>query len=241
MYKDGYVYKFDIFRNEKIIHGISTRHFGTMKEKKKINENNLLRFLEALPVERKKFILADQIHSGNIQYISTTQKLLFEGTDGFITKEKDIFMGIRTADCLPVMFYDPIKETAGIVHAGYKGILKDIIANMIDQFMKLESHVSSIKVAISPCINVCCYTVSSERIELFKKKFPFKNMYIQKDGQYYLNLPSIALSILLAKGIKKEHIEIADMCTKDHTNEFYSYRGDSDQTFGQFMSVIGQI
>lgn len=240
MYKENHIYKFSIFKKyPNLIQGISTRFYGTVKENGQIQEENLSHFVTDLGIDRKQLILVDQLHAGTIITVNSVKDDVRKDVDGIITTKKNLFMGIRTADCVPILFYDVEKEIAGIVHAGYKGILNDIIHHILLEFKKLGSNLSDITVGIGPGIGNECYSASSKRIELFKQKFPDTVSYQYKDGTYFLNLEQTAFSILTSTGIHRDNIEKASLCTKCNNTSFYSYRGDSKETFGLCMSIIG--
>ena len=140
-----------------------------------------------------------------------------------------------------MIFYDKKMGIVGIAHAGYKGILKGIIKNIVLSFKKLGSNTKNILVAIGPSINVCCYDVSIERVEMFENAYKGIKTHKIRNGKYFLNLKNIALENLLAQGIRKNNIEISPICTKDNLNRFFSFRGEGPENFGEFVTMVGKI
>jgi len=234
------IYKFSSFPPT-IIQGISTSYYGSMKDSTGFYKDNLRKFADALGINSEKIIFPNQSHTGSVERISkNSAKLNFLEIDGFITKERGLLLGIVTADCLPILFYDPKKKIVGIVHAGYRGLLNRILENMIIKFANLGSDIKDILVGIGPGIGVCCYSIPPERVARFFELYPeCKDVYQKKKDKFFLDLISIAEYILMTKGIIQAKIEKASICTKDNIDKFYSYRGDSTETFGQFASVIG--
>lgn len=234
-------YQFKSFLNyPNIVHGISTKAFGSMKKKDlQIDITALSRFALSAGCN-DEVVTMRQIHSGNISVIENTNVLRIAETDALITNKQNISLAVLTADCLPILFYDPQKEAIGIAHAGYKGLLNHIIENMVECFVsQFKSNPEDIVVGIGPGIEIMCYEVGKEVIGQFENIFPtFTNMYIKKKGKFYLNLRHIAQQCLLSKGIIKEHIEIMDICTKCD-GQFYSYRGgDGEKRFASLISLI---
>ncbi len=233
-------YKFSFFNDKQIICAVSTRYFGSIKIKNKIYRKNLEKFAKVLGINAKNILFPNQVHGSKIRFVKNLG-IDIAATDGLITDKKNLFLGIVTADCLPICFWDSQKSLVGIVHAGYKGILKGIVERLVNGFKSLGSSVGNIKVAIGPAIGACCYNVSFDRIRMFRDKYPNLKTYQKKDGKDFLDLKNIVFQILTKEGIKRNNIEMAPLCTKCNIQTFFSYRGDTKETFGEFATVIGMV
>ena len=229
----------NLAQTDRVIHGISTRKYGSMKSKGEIHFSNLRHLLEDLHIPFDRIAQCKQIHSGNIAIVQDIPEELVENVDGLITNSKNTYLGIVTADCLPVLLYDR-KGIAGALHAGYKGIANHILENMVEEFKKKDSDPKEIQVGIGPAIGVCCYDVGKDRIEMFQKSFPYaEDFFVEKENKYFLDLKKLASIVLMHEGVPQTNIEIADLCTKEHLDTFYSYRGEGPETYGEFVSIIG--
>jgi len=224
-----------------LVHAISTRHFGSIKQKGIVFSKNLSAFISSVDSPLKDVVFTRQVHGKDVQFVTEVPKDIIEGADGLLTDRKGFFIGMATADCLPIIFYDQKKEIIAVIHAGYKGILQGIIEETIGKFSEQGSDNKDIFVGIGPGIGVCCYNVPEERIEMFREKYDFENMFEKRDGAYFLNLAIIAQSILINMDIPSEHIEILPLCTKDNRARLFSFRGDSEETFGEFATIIGML
>ena len=235
-------YGFKTFsRYASIKHGVSTRKFGSMKnhETKEPDRDALTKFAKIIDIT-DPIVCMKQIHSGNVSIIENTDILQISDTDGLVTNKKHIPLAILTADCLPILFFDPQKKVIGVAHAGYKGLLNHIIENTLSVFVsKFKSDPKDIIVGIGPSIETTCYEVGVELVEKFQEEFPsFEDIFIEKDQKYFLDLRGIAQQSLIKEGILDEHIEIMDVCTKDN-KDFYSYRGgDGDMRFVSVISLV---
>lgn len=230
----------NLLQYKNIIYGISTRTFGSMKnEDGSLDCDNLEAYRKSLGI-KEKAVLMNQIHGGTVAIVKDGKVEQVSETDGLVTNKKSIPLAVRTADCLPIMFYDPVKEVIGIAHAGYRGLLNHIIENTITHLVAhFNCNPKDILVGIGPSIETKCYEVGKEVIEKFEKTFPeFENRYVSKEGKFYLNLRGIAQQCLIKKGILKEQIEVMDVCTKCDPN-FYSYRGGDKN--GRFVSMISLV
>lgn len=235
------IYKFEIFKNHPVIHGISTRKFGSMKNNGEIHWDNLSLFITQLGLLPSSFILGQQVHGAEIGVIENSIKHHIPSVDGLLTQKTEIIVGVVTADCVPVLMFDPKKNIVGAIHAGYKGILAGIIEHMLYAFQIHGSSMSDILVGIGPTIGSCCYNVPKERVDMFTKSLKPEIVYEERDGKYYLKMQQIVKEILLQKALQDEHIEIIDLCTKDHLDTFFSYRGEGKETYGEFVSVIANV
>ena len=235
-------YQFHSFlRYNGVVHGISSKTFGSMKnnETKEVDRDALTEFAKTIGIT-DKIVCMLQIHSGTVAVIENADNLRIADTDSLITNKTHLPLAVLTADCLPVLFYDPKKEVIGVAHAGYRGLLNNIIAHTIKRLITdFESDPKDIIVGIGPGIERDCYEVKVELVEEFQEKFPsFEDIFVEKDQKYFLDLKSIARQSLREEGILADNIEIMDVCTK-HDENFYSYRrGDGDKRFVSVISLV---
>jgi YfiH family protein len=224
-----------------IVHGISSESFMSMKrlDDNEVDKKALFNFEKTLDI-LDPIVTMKQIHGGVVAKIDNLKTTRIADTDGMITDRYYVPLAVLTADCLPLLFYDPKKEVIAVAHAGYKGLLNDIIKNIIRRFVSdFNSNPEDIIVGIGPGIERDCYEVGKERIGEFQKAFPqFKNIFVEHEGKFYLDLRRIAQQCLVKEDILEEHIEIMNICTKCDPN-FYSYRrGDKEKRFASVISLI---
>lgn len=242
MIEDKHIYTFSNLASlPGLIHGTSDKTFGSIKDLDgEFHPHNLKKFTSALNIVTAEVVLAGQTHSSNIAYALDTKNKFIENVDGLITDKPNLFLGIVTADCLPVILYDEKKKLAGILHAGYKGLLGHIIELMLKQFKTRGSQMENIKIGIGPSIGVCCYEVDFERISDFKQEFTdlkFNNEAI--NGKYRLDLKNVAHEICAGYGILEKNIEVSEICTMCSRDRFYSYRGNGKKSTGEFITIVG--
>ncbi|MCX6703012.1 MAG: peptidoglycan editing factor PgeF [Candidatus Wolfebacteria bacterium] len=176
------------------------------------------------------------IHGNNISKVSETdlgggsleETTRIRETDGLITNIKNSYLMITGADCFPVMFWDENAGIIGAVHAGWRGIIKEIIPKMINKFTKdFDSDLSGIKVWVGPGIKSHHYPIDEERIALFSKNH--KNNIITKDGKAFLDLTGVILDQLQKARIPEKNIEIHPDCTFCEEDKYFSHRRDKSE------------
>lgn len=174
-----------------------------------------------------------QIHGDDILNVngSVNSARACPDADAYVTHEKNLPIAIRTADCVPVFIFDPLKKIIGLAHAGWKGTHKAIAAKTVRRMQEhYQSNPQDLKVVIGPSIRQCCYQVGAE----FKEYFP---SYIsQRDGYLYVDITQANIDQLLKAGIRKENIRDVGVCTCCDKN-YFSFRRDGAKA-GRMISIM---
>ncbi|MCL4417635.1 MAG: peptidoglycan editing factor PgeF [Actinobacteria bacterium] len=229
---------YDFIKNKNCSVFSTTRSLGKMKSPNKINWLNVKKAMILKGFEPKNLILAEQVHGKKIKYVSSQGIELIRGADGIVTKKKNLSLGVFTADCIPLVFFDDKNEIIGIAHAGYKGVLAGILKNFIDSFLNLNSDPKNIKVLIGPSICGKCYEVKKDTINRFVDSFPKSRINFKKsDLKYRLDLQNIVKELLLEYGIKSENIKVSSFCTKENSRFLYSARRSKNKNYGEFLTI----
>lgn len=173
-------------------------------------------------------ITVEQVHGNNILWVRKKEEDT-HNFDGMMT-QKNFWLKIRTADCLPIFFLDPYQKIIAGVHAGWKGLSLRIIKKCIAQMKKIGSNPHRIIACIGPHIGVCCYNVQYERIEKFMKKLQLRRKDIAeyRNRKWYLDLSNIAQKQMINEGISRVHIDLLSICTFCNTAYSSSRREGSD-------------
>lgn len=235
-YKDKLTHAFAL-RNGGVSEGIySSLNFRILGRDKKENIiKNLEILCSRLNIDSKKIYKAKQDHTDKILIVDSKNKdkykfedINMENYDGYITYEKDVATLITTADCNPIIIYDPVKNIVANVHSGWKGTVKQIYLNAVSIMNeKFGSKYEDMIVCIGPSINKCCWVSSDEKLkEMFIKIWPYENEYIEtkSDGEFHVDFPYVIKKDLVSKGVKDENIVLSDICTSCNTDICFSYR-----------------
>ena len=197
---------------------------------------------------------AMQAHSDNILVLDSNNKTKYEieklndeEYDSYVTNENGIATVITTADCNPIIIYDPVKNIVANIHSGWKGTVKQIYLKTVQLMNKrFDCNYEDMIVCIGPSINKCCFCSSSLT---FKKQFtdiwPNENEYItnKENGVFYIDLPYVIKKDLIGLGLKNENIVLSNICTVCNSDICFSYRvskkqNDSDYaTMGAFVEL----
>jgi YfiH family protein len=209
--------------------------YDTGDESQRVREN-LQRIRNATACSA--FIYARQSHSSNLvvlrKYPHWEKGVDYplHGKDGFFTQLPGLLMMIKVADCQAILFYDPKKKVAGIIHAGWRGSVKNIAGKAI-QLMVAEYNCNpaDLIVGVGPSLGPCCAEFRN-----WKHELPPDFSRFQLRANYF-DFWAITQLQLMESGVLKENIEVAGLCTKCHPEVFYSYRGEGRT--GRFAVAIG--
>lgn len=157
--------------------------------------------------------------------------------DGAWTGEAGVALGIRTADCLPVLLEDPVGRRVAAVHAGWRGVLAEIVVRAIDALVAEGSAPGDLRVAVGPGIGPCCFEVGGDLPERFGQAFGAGVVLAGAPGaQARLDLPAAVQVSLARRGVPVAQVEVLRHCTACDAR-FYSHRRDAGRT-GRHCSFI---
>ena len=200
---------------------------------------NLKLVLKKLKSTQKKLILLHQVHSNRIFYINKKIKKKLIG-DGLLTKNKNLAIGVLTADCCPILFYDPKKNIIGAVHAGWRGAFKNIGSKMVSKFKKMGTKLEDLHIVIGPAISQNNYEVKKDfKSKFLKQKLSNKKFFKVNRNKIYFDLVGFIYNQIKKSGIK--NIEIIKKDTFDPKNKFFSARRSLKNNFddyGRNISII---
>lgn len=193
-------------------------------------------------------ICAHQVHDNNVACVENpglTREDL-EGFDALITSNPACAIAVRTADCIPVLLYDPVKRVVAVVHSGWKGTVKRIPAKCIFQMrMQYKCNPEDIRAVIGPGISVDSFQVGEEVVNTFKAAdFNINEIYRwdgpkgdePMKGGHHLDLFKANRIILEEAGLKSENIQVCGIDT--YTDEsFFSARREGVKC-GRIINVI---
>jgi YfiH family protein len=192
--------------------------------------------------EQACFVSALQVHGDHIHAVKYHESRGWEAedrtlqADALVTDVEEMVLTILTADCVPILLYDPMHRAIGSVHAGWKGSQQEIVRKTIEKMSALYgSDPRDILVGIGPAIGGCCYEVGGEVAEHFTA---YTDAVVPKpNGKYLLDLKTVNAQQLESAGIRRAHIEISPICTACESERFFSYRAEKGCS-GRFMSSI---
>ena len=160
--------------------------------------------------------------------------------DALISCVPGYALSVFTADCLPILLFDPVRQAVGIVHAGWRGTAKAISRKAVEKMGEIfRCKRENIQVAMGPCIGPCCLEVDGPVQEAFSKTgLPWDQIASPRGrDKWTLDLPRAHTWLLEEAGIKEEKIQRVVYCTSCGSDTFYSYRAGG-KTQGRQLNFI---
>ncbi len=152
--------------------------------------------------------------------------------DGVMTAQLGRVLGIKTADCIPAFFWDPVRKACGLSHAGWRGLHKGILGKMARLFKtKFKTNLSDLEIVFGPAVGACCYETGPEFSSYFPGFFKPKS-----NGKGMTDLLGAAGLQLEKEGVLLSHIHNMKICTACRSDEFYSARKGAETQ--RILSVI---
>ena len=186
--------------------------------------------------DRQSLVHMRQIHSDRIVLIN--EAFNFDTPpecDALITDRVNIPLMVMSADCTPILLYDPIHHACAAVHAGRAGALNEILPKTIHAMVKnFGSIPSDIHAALGPSISSCCYEINTSIAEeTIAKGYP--EALHNTEERIYLDVNTILLRQLKQLGVEK--VDVINECTACNNDHYISYRADQQHT-GRIAGVI---
>ena len=178
-----------------------------------------------------------QTHGDNVFILNNPAEPIDKiEADSIITNLKGIRIGVKTADCVPILITDLDATFISAIHSGWRGSYYEITPKTIDKIIEnFKIDPNDIVACVGPSILSCCYEVSFDLWNKFKIKFgQNKFVFYEKNNRFYLNLARLNLSFLQSKGISK--VDIINQCTFCN-DDFFSYRRDKSLTANQISNI----
>lgn len=189
-----------------------------------------------LNIEMSNLLLPYQTHEDKISVIDNyfmeltdvDKKAKLWGVDALVTNLKNVCIGVTTADCTPLLIYDPVQGVLAAVHAGWRSTVAKIAVKTVEKMEDIYGcKASDLKVGIAPCISQERFEVGKEVISCFiEAGFPINDIayHNKQTGKKHIDL-SRANKLLLEKmGVTSQNIEISGLCTYSNPDIFFSAR-----------------
>lgn len=209
---------------------------------------NYRRFFAAIGVQSPTMAMSNQIHENHVRVITKAdtkqdpyEKVSYEA-DGLVTDLPGVTLVIFSADCIPILYYDPVRQVVGAAHAGWRGTAADIAGAVVRKMEEVYgSQPQDILAAIGPGIGPRCFETHEDVPNAMMAAFStpvLQYLHIQENGKYSVDLKGINQMRLEKAGVLPEHIGVCDVCTSCNQDLFWSHRCVGNNR-GSMAAAIG--
>jgi YfiH family protein len=159
--------------------------------------------------------------------------------DAVWTDDASAWVGVKSADCVPVLLSTADGRAVAAVHSGWRGTALRVAARAVEALLQNGAAASSVCAVVGPCIQACCYEVGGELAERFRAEF---GSAVVRDGgvRPHLDLSGAVRATLLSAGLLPHNVEVQSACTACDASRFYSHRRDGGVT-GRHLAFIAPM
>jgi polyphenol oxidase len=207
----------------------------------KVVSQNVCDMKLAVGIHDGRIVTMKQVHGDEI--VEVKDKTIKEAgeADGMVTEIPDVFLGVLTADCVPILFVAPREKKVAVVHAGWRGTLAGVAEKLV-RLLKHQHGIDpkAVEAALGPAIGSCCYEIGDDVVQpMITRWRDSADASIDRRGnRSYLDLRGLNRSILEKAGVPSDQIHQLGPCTSCAKDDFFSYRRERADT-GRQVSFIG--
>jgi YfiH family protein len=230
------------FQSKNIRWGLSEKSDGAMNIRLPILDEQCLQnrkeYFDGLGIDLNNVVSTNLIHDINVAVVGEKDRgQIILNTDGLITDKQNVFLTVTVGDCVPIYFFDEKKNVIGLAHAGWRGVVKNISASLINKMStEFGSKSEDISVYIGPHLQKCHFEIKEDIESQFENEF-----IIRENGIMRVDLLSITKKQLLSVDIELENLSSSDECTFDKIDKYFSYRRDKPKKTESMIAHIGII
>ena len=219
-------------------------------------QENFRRMAEVVDAKPEDVVCTFQTHTTNIRVITkedagkgVVKERDYHDIDGLVTDDPSVVLTVFYADCVPLLFADPVRHVIGTAHAGWRGSTGGIGKNMVEALQKnYGSGPEDLHVAIGPSICTPCYEVGEEVIAQVRDALSGSGVSVSQvcyrreqapADKWQLDLHALNRLLLTEAGIPEDHIRVTDVCTKCNPHLLFSYRvmGEKRGNLSAFLRI----
>lgn len=228
-----------------IVHAFGTRWSNAGSVVEEIPQS-VARLASIFDISPGAVRLGTQVHGDRIVVLDDLAPERANGEDrpvcdGFITARPGMALAVRTADCVPLLLFDPRLRVVGMVHAGWKGTALGIASKAVEIFKsRFSSDPATLVAVIGPSIGPCCYEVGREVYRAIESVCPAEQVFSPEgpDGRRMLDLGGASRLQLVHSGLPSDNITAVPLCTVCRDDLFFSWRGQGQQSGRQVSAVM---
>lgn len=197
-------------------------------------EENFRRFRTAIGVAAGAMTFSNQVHGDVVRTVTHAdvgkglEKPIDYEADGLITDVPGVALTIFSADCLPILLYDPVRRVVGAVHAGWRGTALGVAARAVERMADCYGcDRLDILAAVGPGISKCCFETHEDVPNAMTESMGASALHfieVLPTGKFRVDLKGLNIQRLEHAGLRAEHISVTDHCTACMPEKYWSHR-----------------
>ena len=190
-----------------------------------------------------KLVTLYQVHSADAIAVDQPWEINANPkADAIVTRNPGIALGILTADCAPVLLFDPEAKVIGAAHAGWQGAFSGVVESVLAAMARLGAQATRVQAVVGPCIGPDAYEVGPEFHARFVAADAQNARFFRRsspESQWHFDLPAYVAHRLNGAGAGR--VDLVGRCTYRDEQDFFSYRRTThrkERDYGRQLSVI---
>lgn len=208
---------------------------------------------DCVNADYNKLIRPNQTHTNNVNTVKCAENNIllepekYKDVDGLVTNLHKVVLASTNADCILLLYFDPVKKVIGNVHSGWKGTFQKIAINGVKKMVEeFGSNPKDIICCICPSIRKCHFEVEKDVKEMCESIFKYTNRindfieYVgKKDGKDKWKIDTVLINKILLQeaGLIEENIIDSGICSVCNSDKVHSYRIEG-KGFGRSSAII---
>ena len=202
------------------------------------------RVADGIGVPAARLLLIRQVHRNDVAIARRDRSgdWVRPEADVIVSDDPTSAIGVRVADCAPVLLADRRLHVVGAAHAGWRGTVHDAAGAAVRAMTReFGSDPSDLIAAIGPCLGPCCGEVGDEVAEAFAgagHERLDRWLTYRPSGRMHVDLWTANADQLVAAGVRRDSVHVARLCTQTHSGVFHSFRADGESGGGRMLAVV---
>ncbi|MBI5569992.1 MAG: peptidoglycan editing factor PgeF [Desulfomonile tiedjei] len=206
---------------------------------------NFKRFGNRLGIDPLRVVTCRQVHGDRIAVVVDLPNAP-PVADAVVTATPNLYLAVKTADCLPVLLLDLHLRVSAAVHCGWRGAVHRITSKVLGLLKdRFGTDPQDLVAVLGPAIGACCYEVDDAVLTPFRQSVPDPERFIRQGKtanpgreSLRLDLAAVNRTELISQGVAEENIHQVEGCTCCDAGRFFSYRRDGARS-GRHIAVVG--
>jgi YfiH family protein len=204
---------------------------------------NHRRFAEAVGYAPGRLYEVSQVHGSEVRAVRARDDaadVRRHEADALCAPAGAIAIGVRIADCVPVLLADPETGAVAAAHAGWRGTVSGVVEAAVAALRGPQGDARQLAVAIFPHIGRCCFEVGDDVAQSLLAVSPDPEVVDRSRNKPHVDLAAIITAKLVALGLPPERIERVDGCTRCQDERFFSYRRDGKRSGRHLAAIVSR-
>ena len=200
---------------------------------------NKVALCRLLDIDCSHLVMPHQVHGCVVRHIDGPQQETLEGVDAVMTNVSQLCIGVSTADCIPVLLYDPVHRAVGAVHAGWRGTVLRIVKKAVEAMHDAYgTQPADLQTVVGPGISLDSFEVGDEVYDQFVEAGFDMAPISRRDAKWHIDLPMCNRLQLMEAGVPADHIQMTGICTYQQYDHYFSARRLGIQSGRIFTGIL---